>query len=53
MHRHVSSTKDAVAQVYVQTQLTARFNIKQGLKQSDGLTPSLFNLFHQEAISQY
>jgi hypothetical protein len=32
------------AQVKVQTELTDTFDIRQGLKQGDGLTPMLFNL---------
>jgi hypothetical protein len=32
------------AQVKVQTELTDTFEIRQGLKQGDGLAPMLFNL---------
>jgi hypothetical protein len=39
-----ATMRNSEAQVKIQAQLTEPFKIRQGLKQGDGLAPSLFNL---------
>jgi hypothetical protein len=41
------------AQVKVQTELTDTFEIRQGLKQGDGLAPVLFNLALEYVIRKF
>jgi sorting nexin-29 len=45
-----ATIKNSEAQVKIQAQLKEPFKIKQGLKQGDGLAPSLFNLALEYAI---
>jgi hypothetical protein len=39
-----STMTETKAQVWIQGQLTEEFEVKQGIKQGDGLAPILFNL---------
>jgi hypothetical protein len=45
-----ATMRNSEAQVKIQTQLAEPFKIRQGLKQGDGLAPSLFNLALEYAI---
>jgi sorting nexin-29 len=47
-----ATMRNSEAQVKIQAQLTEPFKKRQGLKQGDGLTPSLFNLALEYAIKK-
>jgi hypothetical protein len=47
-----ATVRNSETQVKIQTQLTEPFKIRQGLKQGDGLAPSLFNLSLEYAIKK-
>ena len=48
-----ATMEDAEAKVKVQAQLTEKLIIKQGIKQGDRLTPSLFNIALKYVIRNY